>query len=87
MFCDRSRDRFGILLNRRICKPYHHPAMLFQVVFAFQVRLLGDFVVTTIDLDNQLLFNTREIRKERPDRMLPSKSEIAELLCPKNAPK
>ena len=61
MFCDRSRDGLGILLNRFIRESNHDPAMLIEVSFTFQVRLLDDVVVATIDLDNQSLLNTREI--------------------------
>ena len=87
MFCDRSRHGLGNLLNRFIRESNHDPAMLIEVSFTFQVRLLDDVVVATIDLDNQSPLNTREICKERSDWMLPSEFELAELLCPKNAPK
>ena len=60
--------------------------MLIEAFFAFQIRLYDPFVVSTVDLDNQSAFNTREICKERSDWMLPSKFELAELLSPKNAP-
>ncbi len=70
---NRDRNSFHVGQDFLVAKSNHLPAFRFQEGLSLAVVLLLKIVVSAIELDEDVSFDTGKVDEVRPDRMLTAK--------------